>query len=297
MTRAIKLDAKNPDYFYYRGWCHMLEKDSADAIADLNETLNLNPTYIKALYDRSYVLSWNDKQSAIPDLKRIIEIAPSELNAYSLLAGYYIGLGKYDDAYAMGAKIIELAPSAGTGYRIQADARSREGKYSEAVKLYSEAIKKADWDVQAYRGRAAAYRSLGDNAAAAVDEQTVKTLSEGTGGGMGAGSGTVTSPSLPASTQTESTDNSNYKPVQVTRLPRPQYTTEARNQKIQGQVTLRVTFNADGTIGPIHVITGLPKGLTDTAIEAARGIEFKPAMRNGVAVASTKVITVTFNLY
>jgi TonB family protein len=297
MTRAIKLDARNPDYFYYRGWCYMLEKNSPNALADLNQTLNLNPSYIKALYDRSYVLSWADKQQALPDLKRIIEIAPGEVNAYSLLAGYYIGLGNYNDAYAMGTKIVELAPAAGTGYRYQADALSRQGKYTDAVKLYSEAIKKTDRDAQAYRGRAAAYRSLGDNAAAAVDEQTAKMLSETSGGGMGAGSGTLTSPSLPATTQTERIDNSNYKPVQVIRLPRPEYTTEARKNKVQGQVTLRVTFKADGTIGSINVVRGLPDGLTDKAIEAAKAIEFKPATRDGVSVTSTKLVSVNFNLY
>jgi TonB family protein len=298
MTRAIKLDTRNADYVYYRGWCYMLAKDGAKALADLNATLDLDPQYIKALYDRSYVLSWADKQQALPDLKRIIDIAPNEINAYALMAAYYIGLGRYDDAYAMGARMVELVPSAGTGYRYQADALSRQGKYTDAVKLYGEAIRRAEWDAEAYRGRAAAYRSLGDNAAASVDEQTAKTLNQTTGGGMGVGTGRgdgkgpLTNP-----VSTAPADNSNYQSMQITRSPRPEYTTQARNDKIQGSVMLKVTFKADGTIGPITVISALPDGLTDKAIEAAKAIVFKPATRNGVAVTSVKTISVSFTLY
>lgn len=84
--------------------------------------------------------------------------------------------------------------------------------------------------------------------------------------------------------------------VNVTSKPRPGYTEDARKNQIQGTVRLRVTFNANGTIGSISPISGLGYGLTDKAIEAARQMRFEPAKRGGVPYAVTKEVAYTFNL-
>ena len=62
-------------------------------------------------------------------------------------------------------------------------------------------------------------------------------------------------------------------------------------------MTLRVTFNANGTIGGISAVSGLPNGLTEQAIAAARGIRFEPAKKNGVPYTVTKQVAYTFTLY
>ncbi len=79
--------------------------------------------------------------------------------------------------------------------------------------------------------------------------------------------------------------------------PRPIYTDAARENGIQGTVTLRVTFNANGTIGSIVAISGLPHGLTEQAIAAAKNIKFEPRKRNGVAQTTSKQIAYSFILY
>ncbi|MER3430211.1 MAG: hypothetical protein C4324_04050, partial [Blastocatellia bacterium] len=70
-----------------------------------------------------------------------------------------------------------------------------------------------------------------------------------------------------------------------------------RTNNIQGSVTLRVTFLANGTIGPISVIKGLPYGLTEQAIAAAREIKFEPEMVNGVPRTTTRPVTYNFTIY
>jgi TonB family protein len=60
-----------------------------------------------------------------------------------------------------------------------------------------------------------------------------------------------------------------------------QYTKEAAQYRVQGVVVLNVIFTADGRITDIRVIHGLPDGLTEMAIDAARKIRFQPAKKDG----------------
>ncbi|HEU0179409.1 MAG TPA: TonB family protein [Blastocatellia bacterium] len=75
------------------------------------------------------------------------------------------------------------------------------------------------------------------------------------------------------------------------------YTEEARQNKIQGTVVLQVVFNVNGSITDVRVIRGLPDGLTEKAIEAAKRIRFNPAVKNGTPVSVRGSLEFTFNLY
>jgi TonB family protein len=79
--------------------------------------------------------------------------------------------------------------------------------------------------------------------------------------------------------------------------PRANYTDQGRENLIQGKVVLKVTFLASGGIGPITVVSGLPGGLTEQAIAAARAIKFEPAKSNGVAISVSKTIEYTFSIF
>ncbi|MGI8639118.1 MAG: energy transducer TonB [Pyrinomonadaceae bacterium] len=79
--------------------------------------------------------------------------------------------------------------------------------------------------------------------------------------------------------------------------PRAGYTDQARTNQIQGTVRLRVTFLPSGQIGSITPVSGLPYGLTEQAIAAARQIRFEPAKKNGVPITSAFVVEYNFNIY
>lgn len=64
-------------------------------------------------------------------------------------------------------------------------------------------------------------------------------------------------------------------------LPAASYTDEARSNKIKGDVRLRVVLASDGTVRNVFPIKSLSRGLTESAMEAARQIKFQPAIRNG----------------
>jgi TonB family protein len=85
--------------------------------------------------------------------------------------------------------------------------------------------------------------------------------------------------------------------MKIVSKPRANYTDTARQNQVQGTVTLRVTFLANGQIGSISPVSGLPYGLTEQAIAAARSIRFEPQMVNGNPVAVTKQVQYSFTIY
>ena len=95
----------------------------------------------------------------------------------------------------------------------------------------------------------------------------------------------------PAITATPKSTN-----LEVISKPQVQYTSEARQLRVQGDVVLRVTFTAAGQVQVQGVVHGLGHGLDEEARRVAQQIRFHPATRNGQAVDLTTNITITFQL-
>jgi TonB family protein len=122
-----------------------------------------------------------------------------------------------------------------------------------------------------------------------------------TGTGPAGNYGKVSSAGIPAmSTPVAVAPKMVYAPVstelEVLSKPSVQYTTEARQLKVQGDVVLRVTFLATGQVVVQGVVHGLGHGLDEEARRVAQQIRFRPATRDGRAVDLTTTITITFQL-
>jgi len=101
----------------------------------------------------------------------------------------------------------------------------------------------------------------------------------------GTGAAPVVRPQEPATT-----------PIVVLAKPLPTYTAEARQLKIQGDVTLEVRFGATGQVQVLRVISGLGHGLDEQAKIAAERIRFRPATKDGHPVDEVSIIHVTFQM-
>jgi TonB family protein len=122
-------------------------------------------------------------------------------------------------------------------------------------------------------------------------------IGNGNGNGIGDGTGDgvdgnpppvkVKTPAPPAVTEA----------IKILSKPKALYTDAARQNQVQGTVSLRVTFLASGGIGSISPVNGLSNGLTEQAIAAARGIRFEPKKVNGVPQTVTMVVQYSFTLY
>ncbi|HEX6649767.1 MAG TPA: energy transducer TonB [Pyrinomonadaceae bacterium] len=85
--------------------------------------------------------------------------------------------------------------------------------------------------------------------------------------------------------------------IQFKSRPAPEYSDEAKRKGVRGVVVLKCIFRSNGTVTDIKVIAGLPYGLTESAIEAAKQIKFVPATKDGHNVSMWMQLEYNFNLY
>jgi TonB family protein len=105
--------------------------------------------------------------------------------------------------------------------------------------------------------------------------------------GRGLGSGTVATAGFggnaiaAAAVPKPTIQRAQFTPPEVLSEPRPQYTQEARQLRIQGEITLQVRFSVDGKVEVLRVVSGLGHGLDEQAALVAGQIRFKPAVKDG----------------
>jgi TonB family protein len=85
-------------------------------------------------------------------------------------------------------------------------------------------------------------------------------------------------------------------PLEIEYKPRPVYSEQGRQARIEGDVVLEVLFPASGSLRVLRVVHGLGYGLDENAIEAAGKIRFRPARQNGRPVDTVATVKITFQL-
>lgn len=85
-------------------------------------------------------------------------------------------------------------------------------------------------------------------------------------------------------------------PVEILNKPKPTYTEEARQLRLEGEVLLKVQFLTTGEVRVLTVLRGLGHGLDEQAMHAAEHIKFNPAFHEGKSVDSTAVVHIIFEL-
>lgn len=84
--------------------------------------------------------------------------------------------------------------------------------------------------------------------------------------------------------------------VLVLSKPFATYTNAARNAMTSGTIRLRATFDKDGRVSKIAVLSGLENGLTRSAFFAALRIKFIPQEMDNELVTVSKVVEYSFNV-
>jgi len=79
--------------------------------------------------------------------------------------------------------------------------------------------------------------------------------------------------------------------------PGPEYSDEARRERVEGVVTLAVIVTSAGDVATVRVIKSLGHGLDEKAMEAVRQWKFKPATKDGVPVSVQIAIETSFHVY
>jgi TonB family protein len=79
--------------------------------------------------------------------------------------------------------------------------------------------------------------------------------------------------------------------------PDPLYPDDARRDGVSGMVRMRVVFAADGKVRHIFILKSADPRLARVAMAAARAINFKPAIKDGVEVSQFAVLEYYFNIH
>jgi len=77
--------------------------------------------------------------------------------------------------------------------------------------------------------------------------------------------------------------------------PEPPYTENARANGVEGVVDIQLILTSKGKVKVLHVRKGLPDGLTEQAVKAAKKIKFEPAKVDGKPVSSFLLAEYNFN--
>lgn len=124
-------------------------------------------------------------------------------------------------------------------------------------------------------------------------------IGTGYGGGMGSGSGNGYGPGSGGNTGggLYHIGGGVSAPVPLNSVE-AEFSDEARRAKYQGVVLVGLIVDAQGNPQSVHIVRALGMGLDEKAIEAVRKYKFKPAMKDGKAVAVSGVtVEVNFRLY
>jgi len=122
---------------------------------------------------------------------------------------------------------------------------------------------------------------VGTGAGTGIGEGKGAGIGEGEGGGTGGG------PFRPGS---------GIEPPSVRHEVKPDYTEEARQRNMRGDVLLEIVVKRDGTVGNVRVLRGLGYGLDERAVEAVKQWAFNPATRKGVPVDVLVEVAMEFRL-
>jgi TonB family protein len=88
------------------------------------------------------------------------------------------------------------------------------------------------------------------------------------------------------------------KPPQVLQQPKPSYTEEAREAKIEGIVMVGAVIQKSGSVGQIRILKGLGYGLDESVVNTlSKQWKFKPGTLNDEPVDVSVVMEVSFRLY
>jgi protein TonB len=80
--------------------------------------------------------------------------------------------------------------------------------------------------------------------------------------------------------------------------PAPEYPRGRRRGEVQGTVRLSVVLLASGKVGEVRAVRGnLPANFTEAAVEAARRIKFRPAVKGDRWVSQRVAVEYNFNTY
>ena len=279
---AVKKNASDYLAWNFLGLALIRKGDLKEATKSFETAIKLNGSFATFHTNLSLVLRLRNKTAeAEREARLALSIDPNNAEAHYILGEIRFGAGRNEEALELATNAIKLNPQLAPAYRLKAQALVNF--IGDAIVVPTNA---SDGGNSRYAEAAAAlenYLRLSPKSeetqvwADLLDNLRSRRLpSFGEGGEVFNGKDVTTK-------------------ARVISKPEPGYTEAARANKITGHIILRGVFAADGTVRYLRVLSGLPLGLTEQALKAARQIKFIPATRDGRPVSM--FVQLEYNFY
>lgn len=154
LNQAIQLNPNDPNLYLNRGVTHYQDGNLTAALEDYNKALNLNPNFAEALSNRSQVYVAQQRyDEAINDASRAIQLNPNLTEAYLNRGNAYFGKNNLDGATQDYQKVLQLKPDPAN----QSKAYNNLGNINAARDQLDTAITNYDQAILMVRGYADAF--------------------------------------------------------------------------------------------------------------------------------------------
>ena len=288
LRKALKKNNSDDEGWYYLGLALLRQpKEVKEASKAFETALKLRPNSAAAHAGLSYSLLLRNKPSdAIREAQAALNIEPNIADAHYVMGVARLRAGEREDALAQAEAAIKVNPKFAPGYLLKSQAlasflgealvpkegesidgrKARFSQAADALEKYLQLVPNTQ-DKQTWTEQLESLRFY-------VASHRTDKGSEGVFGGKEVAT-----------------------KARVLAKPEPSYTESARQAQVTGTVVLRAVFASDGTVKHFLVVKGLPYGLTEASVKAARKIKFIPATIDGRPVSMFIQLEYNFNLY
>jgi len=287
LEKAVKSNKQDYDSWYFLGLSQLRTKDLKDSTRSFETALKLKPNSAGAQVGLAYSLLLRNKLSdALREANVALTLDSANAEAHYIAGVVQLRTGRETDALAQAETAAKINPEYAVAYLLKSEALA---KLASSTVIDDDREGTKDQRTQRYREAEAALseylRRAPDGPFKETWKEQLETLRLMTNNFPEGDPRRITA-SKDVTTK-----------VRVLAKPEPAYTELARQHGVSGTIVLRCVFMADGTVKHLFVVSGLPDGLTEQAIEAARRIKFIPATKDGKPVSMWMELQYNFNTY
>jgi len=287
LEKAVKTNKQDYDSWYFLGLAQLRTKNLKDSTRSFETALKLKPNSAGAEVGLAYSLLLRNKLSdALREANVTLTLDSANAEAHYIVGVVQLRIGHESEALAQAETATKINPEYAVAYLLKSEALA---KLASSTLIDDDREETKDQRTQRYREAEAALseylRRAPDGPFKETWKEQLETLRLMTNNFPEGDPRRITA-SRDVTTK-----------VRVLAKPEPAYSELARQHAVSGTVILRCVFMADGTVKHLFVISGLPDGLTEQAIEAARHIKFIPATKDGKPVSMWMELQYNFSFY
>jgi len=169
---SAPINQMNPQDIFNQGMKKTEQGDFKSAIANFNQVLQINPTFIEAYCNRGMARAeLGDYKGAMADLDSALHINPNHADAYNKRGTVFAEMGNMKGALAAFDQALQLEPNLADAYYNRGLAHTELGNLQGALTDYSQAIRSNPKMAEAYGNRGFVLYRLGDKLKAITDFQ------------------------------------------------------------------------------------------------------------------------------